>query len=321
MFPDSLIEEMLDAGASDLHIVTERAPFMRVSGVLKPLERFEYDVLDRSGMETIISKVMRSESAISRLYELEEIDLTYEWRSRRFRVNIGLSQGNIFAVFRHLKSEIPTPQKLGIPEVFVDRVRKSENGVCFIVGATGSGKSTTLASVLGHLMEEYPYRVVTIEDPIEYLVPQGSGMVTQREVGRDTKTFAQALRAAMREDPDIILVGEVRDIETAANCLAAAETGHLVLTTLHTGQAYAVPNRFVGMFPISEQNLVRQRLADAMVCVMAQRLQPDENGGVKLETEYLEVERPVREKLLEGDLAALKDWMGEGKCGWLFPEH
>jgi twitching motility protein PilT len=310
---------MLDAKASDLHLANGQPPHMRVSGLLHRME-FDYPTMDRMQMESVVSRILKSESGISRLYELEEIDLTHEWQGRRFRVNLGLSQGNIFAVFRHLKSNIPSPSTLGIPDELVSRVRKGDAGVVFVVGTTGSGKSTTLSATLGHVLLEHPYRVITIEDPVEYLIPCGRGMVTQREVGRDTLSFARALRAAMREDPDIILVGEVRDMETAQNCLAAAETGHLVLATLHTGQAYTVPNRFVGMFPLAEQNLVRQRLAESVSCVMAQRLEPNRKGGVSINTELLDATPEVREQILSGDTMTLKVWMAEGRCGWLFSE-
>ncbi|MEM4218406.1 MAG: ATPase, T2SS/T4P/T4SS family, partial [Candidatus Methanomethylicaceae archaeon] len=230
---DFCLSYVVEQKGSDVHIVEGYPPYARIKGDLVKIP-FRYPVVDRSMIETAVRKILKTEGAISRLYERDEIDLTYEHKGERFRVNVAIAQGKIFLAIRYLEETIPPPHELGVPKEFTDVIIKHSYGVAFLVGPTGSGKSTTLVSCISYMLSKVARRVVTIEDPVEYMITPGKGIVTQREVGRDTKAFSSALRAAMREDPDVILVGEVRDTETALNCLSAAETGHLVVTTLHT---------------------------------------------------------------------------------------
>ncbi len=218
----------------------------------------------------------------------------------RFRVNIFKQNGRHAIAMRRLPAEIPTIDALGLPPIFNEMVRE-KNGVIFVTGATGSGKTTTLAALLSEINETQELHIVTLEDPIEFVHPHGRSVFSQRELGKDFPNFAEGLRAALRQAPKVILVGEIRDRETMEIALAASETGHLVLATLHTIDAGQTVNRILGMFTKEEEQQVRQRLADTVRYVVSQRLVSRIDGGRLLVTEIMGTSLRVREALLYGE--------------------
>jgi len=315
---ETLLKDLVAKGGSDLHVVQGDYPRARIVGKIVPLCKIK---LDRAFFERMLQRVMKTDNAVVKLFEKEEIDLTFEVSSvGRFRVNVGLARGVPFAVFRELKTVIPYPHQLGIPQEFVDVVERIPYGLIFVGGTTGSGKSTTLASVLNYLLKKHAKKVVTIEDPVEYLIgveDEIAGYVVQREVGRDTKSFASALRAAMRQDPDYIVVGEVRDVETARYCVIAAETGHTVLTTIHVKDAVSAVGRFVGIFPTEEQNYLKMRLIDQLEAVQVQMLVLGKDEKRYLATELLILNEEVKKLFLKDEVRKVRSLMEKGKCGWL----
>lgn len=315
---ESLLKELVSRGGSDLHIVLGDYPRARIAGQIVPLCRIR---LDRAFFERTLQRIMKTDNAIVRLFEKEEVDLTYEVPAvGRFRVNVGLARGVPFAVFRELKTRIPLPHELNVPHEFVEVVEKIPYGLIFVGGPTGSGKSTTLASVLNYVLKKKAKKVITIEDPVEYVIGDGNenkGYVIQREVGRDTKSFANALRAAMRQDPDYIVVGEVRDVETARYCIVAAETGHTVLTTIHVKDAVSAISRFVGIFPSDEQNYLKMRLIDQLEAIQVQTLVLGKDGKRHLATELLILDDEIKELLWNDRTKEVRQKLENRECGWL----
>lgn len=314
---DNLLLEMVKRGGSDLHISVGDIPRIRLKDGL--LHAISNRKLDKNFFERMLQKIFRSDNAFIRLLEKEEIDVTYESRVGRFRVNVGLAGLNPFAVFRELKSDIPFPSKLGIPDEFVKIVEEANYGLILIGGTTGSGKSTTMASVLNYMLSKYQEKVITIEDPVEYILGQFEGCkgyVLQREVGKDTLSFAAALRAAVRQDPDYIIVGEVRDTETARNCIVAAETGHIVFATIHVKDSVSAVNRYCGIFPVEEQLIIKRRLLDCLLAVQVQVLCPSLQGGRVLATELLILNDEIREMLFDNKMQQVRKMLEEEKCGW-----
>jgi len=310
-----LLLEMVERGGSDLHLMVGRPPLVRMKdGFLHPLreERLSRPLVDRA-----ISDVFKGASnAAARLFSREEIDTTFSCQAGRFRVNIALSEGQPFLVLRELKSDIPEPAELGIPEAFVQAAENAPYGIAMLVGSTGSGKSTTMASVVNHILKRKAVRVITIEDPIEYLLGREGDAVSQREVGKDTLSFANALRSAMREDPDIIVVGEVRDMDTARQAIIASETGHLVFVTVHASNVLQAVNRFVGIFPFDEQRFLKRRLVDSLLAIMAQRLIPSKDGKKRyLASELLIPDHEVRNMLFNDELERVREMIAGGSHG------
>jgi len=274
-----ILETFIERGASDLHLVVDRPPCYRVNGEIVSTG----PVVNLTAMNTFIREISESDSLQIKLLEREEIDMTarvkISGRFYRFRVNVALAERIPFVVMRRLEDIKYSPEDLGVPEAFTRLSEERSSGIVFVTGTTGSGKSTTLASLLAKIARERACRMITLEDPIEYIIPSGKALVTQREIGWDTKSFAQALRAAMRQDPDIILVGEIRDAETAEAALTAAETGHLVFATLHVGAVSLIPQRISGFFsesPAREQ-IALQRLGNTFAGAMTQVLLPLKN--------------------------------------------
>jgi len=228
-------------------------------------------------------------------------DMSYSLPGKaRFRVNAFSQQGNYSIVLRQLESKVPTIKEMGLPEVFY-KIADELNGIVFVTGATGSGKSTSLAAILEVINEQKSVHVVTLEDPIEYQHPHKKSTFNQRELGTDYDSFASGLRAALRQAPKVILVGEMRDRETVEIGLSAAETGHLVLTTLHTVDAGQTINRILGMFSIEEENQVRIRLADTVRWIVAQRLVPKVGGGRVAAFEMMGSNLRVKDTILQGE--------------------
>lgn len=268
------IEELLitakENKASDVHITVGLPPKMRINGILVDMD---YPRLLPPDTEAVISTMM-SDKRLQQFEELGEIDFSYSIpQIGRYRVNVFHQRGSMAASIRLVSTKIPLPEELGIPKSVVDLYQK-KRGLVLVTGPTGSGKSTTLASIIDRINSMREVHVITLEDPIEYLHNHKMAMVNQREVGLDTHSYSNALRAALREDPDVILVGEMRDLETISTAITAAETGHLVLSTLHTIGAASTIDRIVDVFPPHQQQQIRVQLSMVLESVISQQLIP-----------------------------------------------
>jgi twitching motility protein PilT len=267
---DDLLRLVVEKGASDLHVVVGAPPILRVDGQLLPTN---YTPLTPQISQRMIYDIL-SDDQIQRFEEELELDFSYSLhRIARFRVNVYKDRGTVAAAFRLIPARIPTIEELGLPSVLIELTRRPR-GLILVTGPTGSGKSTTLAAMINQINNERSVHIITIEDPIEYMHRHKMSIINQRELGQDTKSFAAALRSALREDPDVILVGEMRDLETTALAITAAETGHLVMATLHTNNAAETVDRIVDQFPASQQEQIRVQLSNTLAAVISQQLLP-----------------------------------------------
>jgi twitching motility protein PilT len=274
-----VLKRMVAERASDVHLTAGRPPAIRVRGRVMPLE--EYPVL--SGQETreIVYSILNSDQR-KRLENELQIDLAYMIPGvARFRVNCFFQRGAISAAFRHIPEEIKSIDELSLPPVLADFTRKPR-GFVLVTGPTGSGKTTSLASMLDLINREREEHILTIEDPIEFLHPHQRCIVNQREVGSDAIDFPSALKSALREDPDVILVGEMRDLETISTAITAAETGHLVFATLHTQSTAQTVDRIIDVFPPHQQQQVRMQLSIALEGIVTQQLLPTADGSSRV---------------------------------------
>lgn len=288
---EELLRRAVASGASDLHLTVAAPPMIRVNGDLRPLEGFE--PLTVAALEGILDSLL-SDMHRRRYSAAGDVDFSFGLAGvGRFRVNAFRQRGSPAVCVRLIPAQVPRLETLGLPPV-LEEMCGLRDGLVLITGPTGSGKSTTLAAMVDHINRERAAVVITIEDPIEYLHRHNKSIVNQREVGSDTESFASALRAALREDPDVILVGEMRDTETMAIALRAAETGHLVFSTLHTRGCANTVDRIVDSFPAQQQQQVRVQLADALRAVVWQQLVPRRDGGVVVACEVLVATPAVR---------------------------
>src|SRR5499427_544789 len=275
MHVNDLLKIAVESGASDLHLKVGSYPMMRVRGTLTPAS--EEKKLDHEDVVAMGAAVM-STTQRQKFKESQEVDLAYSVPGLgRFRCNIFQQRGTVGLVLRVIPMQIRTIDELGLPAV-LKAIAHEERGLVLVTGTTGSGKSTTLAALIDYINRTRSSHVMTVEDPIEFLHRDDKSMVNQREVSVDTRSFAQALRSALRQDPDVILVGEMRDFETIETGLLAAETGHLVLSTLHTPDATETINRIIAVFPPHQQKQVRLQLAAVLKAVISQRLIPRADG-------------------------------------------
>lgn len=273
-----LLRQAISLHASDIHLSVGTPPAARINGALLRLCD-EKLTLEQS---TAFAEVVMDTRLRDLFYENGEVDFAYSVPDLgRFRINVFRQRGSIALAVRILNNRIPDPESLGIPNSLISMVEK-KRGLILVTGPTGSGKSTTLASLINIINQRYPYHIITLEDPVEYLHRHGKSIVNQREMGMDSKSYASALRAALREDPDVILVGEMRDLETISIAVTAAETGHLVFSTLHTIGAANTIDRIIDVFPPYQQQQIRTQLADVLECVASQQLVPrlDSKGRV-----------------------------------------
>jgi len=265
---DAFFKLMHDQGASDLHLVSGQPPALRIRG---DMERVKYKVLDDDDLRSMLYEIT-AEEKIKVFEETGDVDFGYEIPGlARYRANYFMQKNGIAAVFREIPSEILTAEKLGLPPV-IPKLASLPRGLVLVTGPTGSGKSTTLAAIIDVANRNRKDHIITIEDPIEFVHQSKGCIVNHREVGLHTKTFTAALRGALREDPDIILVGEMRDLETISLAIEAASTGHLVFGTLHTTSAPKTVDRVIEVFPASEQAQIRSTLSDGLRAVVAQVL-------------------------------------------------
>ena len=265
---DAFFKLMHDQGASDLHLSANQPPSLRIDG---DIERVKYKVLDDNTLKSMLYEIA-PENKIKKFEETGDVDFGYEIPGlARYRANFFQQKNGVGAVFREIPSTIQTAEQLGLPMV-VSRLSTLPRGLVLVTGPTGSGKSTTLAAMLDVANRSRRDHIITIEDPIEFVHEPRGCLVNHREVGLHTKSFSAALRGALREDPDIILVGELRDLETISLAIEAASTGHLVFATLHTSSAPKTVDRLIEVFPASEQAQVRSTLADGIRAVISQTL-------------------------------------------------
>jgi len=267
---EDLLRLLVEKGGSDLHMVVGAPPIIRVDGQLTttPFERVTPQDSQRMLYDIL------SDEQIQRFEATYELDFSYSVaKISRFRVNLYKDKGTIAGAFRAIPTRIPTLDELGLPKILTELSRKPR-GLILVTGPTGSGKSTTLAAMINQINTERSCHIITIEDPIEYLHAHRYSIINQRELGMDTKTFGNALRSALREDPDVILVGEMRDLETIATAITCAETGHLVLATLHTNNASQTVDRMVDVFPPGQQEQIRFQLSNNLEAVLCQQLLP-----------------------------------------------
>lgn len=293
----------MDSGASDLHLTVNSPPILRIDGNLKILDNLE--LLDRDKLKNIIYSIL-TDSQKEKFERDKELDFSFAPQELdRFRVNVHLQRANVEAAFRRVPRKIPKLSELGLPQIAEEMARK-HNGLVLVTGPTGMGKSTTLAAMIDLINKERESVIICIEDPIEFLHKNNKSVIKQREVYSDTHSFAEALRRALRQDPDVIVVGEMRDLETIATALTAAETGHLVLATLHTPDAPQTIERIIDVFPPYQQRQVRLQLGDCLQGVISQLLLPHASGkGRVLATEVMVATAGIRNLVREGEIAQI----------------
>ena len=302
---DHILTRMLDShkNVSDLNLTVGKPPQVESAGVLLPVEmRPPIKELTPFQTEVMAWNLIGGDRRLTRdLLEKGSCDLSHSLPGKaRFRVNIFSQTGNYSIVLRKLESKVPTIKSMNLPESFFD-IAKEKNGIVLFTGATGSGKTTSLAAILDQINENQSVHVVTLEDPVEYLHPHKQSTFNQRELGLDFDSYANGLRAALRQAPKVILVGEMRDRETVEIGLSAAETGHLVFSTLHTVDAGQTINRILGMFSTEEENQIRIRLADTIRWIVGQRLLPKIGGGRVAAFEVLRTNIRVKDSVLHGE--------------------
>jgi twitching motility protein PilT len=316
-----LLAKMLDVapGISDLNLSVGKPPQVEIEGQLRPVPFAGLEKLAPYHVELAAMRLLRGKRDLTeRLLRTGSVDLSYSLPQKtRFRVNVFSQRGSYSVVLRVIPNKIPTVEELGLPQQ-LNEITQERNGIVLVTGPTGSGKSTTLAAIINKMNRESSIHIITIEDPIEYLYPSLKATINQREVGADTETFALALRAALRQAPKVILVGEMRDVETIQTALEASETGHLVLSTLHTIDASKTIDRIVGVFPKNEERQIRTRFSQSFKWIVSQRLVPQKIGGRMAVCEILRGTSRTRDYIREGEkegkslLDAMEDGALEG---------
>lgn len=269
-----LIEEARRLGASDLHLTVGAVPMVRIMGQLQSLSLANNNTVKSNQLENLVG--LMPEGTKKLLFDNGEVDCAWSWEGERYRLNLYREKGVYALACRILQSGQPSCKNLGLPSP-IQKLAELQQGLVLIVGPTGSGKTTSLTALVQQINMTKAVHIITLEDPIEYEYPQGIALIHQREVGRDTCSFASGLRAALREDPDVIIVGELRDAESMNIALTAAETGHLVLATMHTQDVLSSINRIVDALPNNQQQ-VRSQLAESLQAVVSQRLLPKADG-------------------------------------------
>lgn len=272
---DKILKAVVGHGASDLHLIANTEPQIRISGKLAPLD---IEKLDTQTVKSLCYSVI-TDNQKQKFEEYKELDFTFTMSGiGRFRANYYLQKGSVAGAFRIIPEKIPTLDDIAAPTIFKELIAK-EKGLILVTGPTGSGKSTTLAAMIHEINLKERKHIITIEDPVEFEHDHINSIISQRNVGEDTDSFASALKYAMREDPDVILVGEMRDMETIRAAVTAAETGHLVFATVHTNSAVQTINRIINVFPPDEQAMIRTQLSMSLTAVISQTLIPKTEGG------------------------------------------
>ncbi|HJQ83384.1 MAG TPA: type IV pilus twitching motility protein PilT [Candidatus Binatia bacterium] len=306
---DDLLREASEKGASDLHLSAGEPPLLRVHG---DLVRTEHGPQNADAVTTLVNSIM-SDAQKTYFQAEHEVDFACELAGKgRFRVNVFMHSRGPGAVLRSIPSQIPSLDSLAMPAVLKELCTR-ERGLVLVTGPTGSGKSTTLAAMIDVINQTWDAHILTVEDPIEFVHPPKRCLVNQREVGPHTNSFSNALRSALREDPDVILIGEMRDLETISLALTAAETGHLVFGTLHTSSAPKTIDRIIDVFPAGQQGQIRTMLSESLEAVVAQTLLKKKGGGRIAACEILVGNSAVRNLIREGKLHQIPSMMQTGQ--------
>jgi twitching motility protein PilT len=309
-----LVKSAAANGVSDIHIRTNERPCFRLRGDLVPVKTEPYSYDDVKDIALII---MKDEAKKANIDNEKEVDGSYTIpKICRVRYNLFRYQGKMGIILRLINTEIPTTEELGIPPI-VNKIASTHNGLVLVTGATGSGKSSTLAAMINHVNKTKPVHILTLEDPVEYIHQPIKARITQREIGEDTDNFGDALRSALRQDPDIILIGEMRDAETISIAIKAAETGHLVFGTVHTTDALNTIGRLISMFPPEEQDAVRSRIADNLYATVSQRLLKTVDGKGRVAAQEIMITSPgIREAINDPEnIAEIYTYIEKGKRG------
>lgn len=297
---DKRIEEMMKMAvankASDLHLMEGTVPRLRINGEFIDIANFKTSGTDDE-RDMILSLLDPEKKQI--FEKQKELDFSAELESARFRINVFMTQGRVAAALRVVTNNIPDLSTLGLPETLLGMVDKKQ-GFVLVTGPTGHGKSTTVASLLNWINKNKSVHIVTVEDPIEYQIPAAKALISQREIGADTLTFNAALRSVLRQDPNVVFIGEMRDLETIGSALTIAETGHLVFSTLHTNSASQTIDRIVDVFPEGSKQQIRIQLAEELTAIISQRLLPAIDGGRIPALEILVATPAVRNIIREG---------------------
>ena len=309
---EKIIKAAVDRGASDLHIKAGDVFRARIHGELVPLTK---QALTPEQTRAIALRLIQNDDDRARIDKITDYDCS--WGAPgigRFRVNILRQRSSFAIVMRVIPFEVPTVQQLKLPNVLT-KIAQAERGMVLVTGVTGSGKSTTMAAMVNYINVNENRHIVTLENPIEFLHRDVKSSLTQREIGVDTESFKMGLRAALRQDPDVVMIGEMRDAETIDTAIKAAETGHLLISTLHTPDAISTIMRIMAMFPPAEQAIVRVRLAESLHAVISQRLLPRADGtGRSAACEVMVVTPTIRDLIVDGDrMAEIKDYIAEGR--------
>jgi twitching motility protein PilT len=320
---DPYLDYLVAVEATDLHLSAGAAPRIRIDGRLVPIP--DAPACADEFVEGVLAEVL-DDADRRELAEAHQVDFAFSWaggegRTARFRGNAYLQSARPSLALRLIPTEIPTPEQIGLPEATATLVRRP-HGLVLMTGPTGSGKSTTLAAMLGWINRNRPVHILTIEDPIEYVHGSATALVNQREVGRDCAGFADALRAALREDPDVVLVGEMRDLETVQLALTLAETGHLVFGTVHTNDAAQTVDRIVDTFPAGQQAQIRTQFSMTLAAVISQRLVPRIGGGRVAAYEVMMGTPAIANLIREGQVRQIRNMIATGMAdGMMVLEH
>ncbi|MEQ1876215.1 MAG: PilT/PilU family type 4a pilus ATPase [Bdellovibrionia bacterium] len=295
---DHILQRAVDIGATDIHLQAQEIPRLRVQG---SMIQYGERPIDNGDLSQIVLQILTTEQR-KLFHEGMNVDLAWERRGLgRFRFNFSRSRGKIVIAIRLIAMQVPTFEQLNLPQIHGTGANY-RRGLVLVVGTTGSGKSTTLAAMIGHIAATQKCHIVSIEDPIEYVFPQSNGLITQKEVGRDVPSYPEAMRAVLRQDPDVIVIGEMRDRETIDTALLAAETGHFVISTLHTLDAAETIHRILSAYPAGQQSQVRQQMASILRAVVALRLVPKMDGsGVVPAVEVLINNDRIRDMIAKPD--------------------
>lgn len=316
----SILQLVIEKKASDLHLLPGYYPTVRISGELFQLTTLS--VMTREGLEKMLFSFLKPEQKEMLLVN-REIDLAYSLNSNRFRVNLYYAQDSICGSFRLIEVKISTLEQLALPAL-LHQCTDFRQGLVLLTGPTGEGKSTTLSSLINEINEKYAKHIITIEDPIEHIYPKSKSIISQRELHQDTHSWNVALKSALREDPDVVLVGEMRDFETTSLVLTAAETGHLVFSTLHTNSAPESIDRIIDIFPPHQQSQVKSQLAIVLKMVISQRLLPKQNSIERVPAVEILINTPaIANSIREGKTYLISNILEttEGEGSLLFEKN
>ena len=306
---DELLAKTVEEEGSDLHLTAGSSPRIRKGGSLIPLNN---EPLQPQIIKSLLEPKLTSEQ-LAKIESGHELDYSISIPGlSRLRVNVFKQRGNLSAAFRRLPFEIPKLDSLGLPEQII-RLSEKRRGLLLITGATGSGKSTTMAALIEKISTDLDGHILTIEDPIEYLYKHGKAQINQREVGVDTKSFSSGLRSALRQDPDVVVVGELRDMESMASAMTIAETGHLVLATLHSNTAASTLNRLVDAFPPDKKDIIRMNISMSLLAIISQQLVPTVNNKRSLACEILIANPAIRALIREDNIHQIDNYIKSGK--------